>query len=102
MQPVPPNPILNFVPLIVIGAIFYFLLIRPQQTEMKQHKEMLAALKRGDRVLTSGGLYAVIVDIKGDDLRVKIQENVKILIAKSSVQKLIPEEEAKQKQLLSA
>ena len=59
---------MQFVPLIAMPAIFYFLLIRPQQKRAKQHKAMLEALKKGDQVLTTGGLVGRIVDIDGDIL----------------------------------
>ena len=60
--------LMSFVPLIFIFVIFYFLLIRPQQKRAKQHKAMLEALKKGDQVLTTGGLVGRIVDIDGDIL----------------------------------
>ena len=62
------DALMQFVPLIAMLAIFYFLLIRPQQTRAKQHKAMLEALKKGDQVLTTGGLVGRIVDIDGDIL----------------------------------
>ena len=62
------DALMQFVPLIALLAIFYFLLIRPQQKRAKQHKAMLEALKKGDQVLTTGGLVGRIVDIDGDIL----------------------------------
>lgn len=59
---------MQFVPLLIMLAIFYFLLIRPQQKRTKQHKAMLEALKKGDQVLTTGGLIGKIIDIDGDIL----------------------------------
>lgn len=72
------NPITAFVPLIVMFAIFYFLLIRPQQKKAKQHREVLSNLKKGDRVLTAGGLYGRIHSINDDALTLEIADNVKI------------------------
>ena len=86
---VQPNPIISFVPIAAIFLIFYFLLIRPQQKQQKNHEKMLGELKKGDRVLTTGGLYGAIVGIKGDDLEVRFAENVKLIVARSAVAKLM-------------
>lgn len=91
MQPTP-NPIVSLIPILAIFLIFYFLLIRPQQKQMKTHQAMLNALKKGDRVLTSGGLYGTILAFKGSDLELKIAENVRVLVARSSVSKIAGEE----------
>ncbi|MFK4764933.1 preprotein translocase subunit YajC [Desulfobaculum sp. SPO524] len=69
------NPIAGMVPLILMFVIFYFLLIRPQQKKAKQHKEMLGALKKGDWVLTGGGIYGRIVEIREDELVVDLGNN---------------------------
>ncbi len=81
--------IVGMLPWILIFVIFYFLLIRPQQKQAKEHKEMLNALKRGDRVLTQGGIYATIINVKGEALEVKINDDVKVLIAKGAVSQLV-------------
>jgi preprotein translocase subunit YajC len=78
------NPLGAFLPLILMFAIFYFLLIRPQQKKAKAHKEMLANLRRGQKVLASG-FEGVIVDIDGDDLKVEIAENVVVKMKRSYV-----------------
>ena len=75
----------SFLPLILIFVIFYFLLIRPQSKRAKEHKGMLENLKKGDKILTSGGVHAVIEDVEGDTLTVKIAENVKIKLSRSGV-----------------
>ncbi len=75
----------SFLPLIIIFAIFYFLLIRPQQKKAKQHKEMLASLKKGDKVITSGGIYGVVDSVGEKTLTLKIAENVKIKIGKGYI-----------------
>lgn len=87
----PGNPILNFVPIAVIFVIFYFFVIRPQQQEMKDHKKMLEQLKKGDRVITSGGLYGTIVGFRGADLELQIAKDVKVLVARSAISKLANE-----------
>ena len=86
-----PNSILGFLPLILIFAIFYFLLILPMQRQKKNQQKMLSALKSGDAVLTSGGMVGTIVSISDDDtivLRVK-PDNVKILVVRSAVASLL-------------
>jgi preprotein translocase subunit YajC len=86
-----PNSILGFLPLILIFAIFYFLLILPMQRQKKNQQKMLSALKSGDAVLTSGGMVGTIVSIGDDDtvvLRVK-PDNVKILVVRSAVSSLL-------------
>lgn len=75
----------SIVPLILIFVIFYFLLIRPQQKKSKEHKSMIGNLKKGDKIITSGGIYGVIEDVRTNTLTVKIGENVKIKIGKASV-----------------
>ena len=67
---------MQFVPLIAMLAIFYFLLIRPQQKRARQHKSMLEALKKGDNVLTSGGLIGRVTDIDGDELSIDLGTTV--------------------------
>ena len=69
------DALMQFVPLIAMLAIFYFLLIRPQQKRAKQHKAMLEALKKGDQVLTTGGLVGRVVDIDGDSLSIDLGSN---------------------------
>ena len=75
----------SLVPLVVMLAIFYFLLIAPMRKRQKQQEQMIAALKTGDRVVTAGGIYGTIVGIKDDRLTLRIADQVKIEITKSSV-----------------
>lgn len=79
------NPFMGLVPLVFIMFIFYFLVIRPQQRRQKDHENMVKSLSRGDRVLTNGGMYATIVDVKDDLLVVTIAEGVKIEMAKNAI-----------------
>jgi len=75
----------QFIPLILIFVIFYFFLIRPQQKKVKEHKAMVESLKRGDRVVTSGGITGRVERlIDNDKVEVEIAENVKVEIVKST------------------
>ena len=79
------NPIMGFVPLILVMGIFYMLILRPQQRRQKEHKTMVEALGRGDKVLTSGGLFATIQDVKDEYFVCTIADGVKVEIARSAV-----------------
>ena len=86
----------QFVPLILIFVIFYFFLIRPQQKKVKQHKLMVTALKRGDEVITSGGIVGRVERILGDDkVDILISENVTVQVIQSTVQSLLSKPVAK-------
>ena len=74
-----------FVPLIIMFVIFYFLLIRPQQKKAKEHQSMITALKKGDKIITSGGIHGVVTKVEDNDLQVEIAENVRIKIIRSNV-----------------
>lgn len=79
------NPLINLFPLILIFAIFYFLIIRPQKTKEKEHKTMLNNLNKNDEVVTSGGIYGTIVNVKDKTLILRIDENVKIEVEKNCI-----------------
>ena len=81
----------QFIPLILIFVIFYFFLIRPQQKKVKEHKAMVESLKRGDKVVTSGGIMGTVERlIDNDKVEVEIAENVKVEIVKSTgIQSLV-------------
>ena len=88
------NPIVGFLPLLVIVAIFYLLVFMPMQRQKRQQKHMLQALENGNVVLTTGGIVGTIVSVNPDDtliLRVK-PDNVKLQVARSSVAGLVSEE----------
>ena len=73
-------------PLVLIFAVFYFLLIRPQQKKMKEHREMLTAVRRGDKVVTGGGIIGTVAKVVSDDeLQVEIAEGVKVKISRSTL-----------------
>jgi preprotein translocase subunit YajC len=79
----------QFVPLILIFVIFYFFLIRPQQKKVKEHKLMVSSLKRGDEVITSGGIVGKIERVLGDDkVDVTIADNVTVQVVQSTIQNL--------------
>ena len=82
----------TFVPFILIFVIFYFLLIRPQQKKAKQHQAMLSALKKGDRVVSSGGLHGVITGIADDVITMEIAPKVRVKVSRGSVAGVIRKE----------
>ena len=81
----------QFIPLILIFVIFYFFLIRPQQKKVKEHKAMVESLKKGDKIVTSGGITGTVERlIDNDKVEVEIAENVKVEIVKSTgIQSLV-------------
>ena len=80
----------QFIPLILIFVIFYFFLIRPQQKKVKEHKLMVSSLKRGDEVVTSGGIVGKIERVLGDDqVDILIAENVTVQVVQSTIQGLL-------------
>ena len=88
--------IAQFIPLILIFVIFYFFLIRPQQKRVKEHKAMVEALKRGDEVITSGGIIGTVDRVMEDDrIEVNIGDNIKVQVIKSTITSLLKKEEVK-------
>ena len=86
----------QFIPLILIFVIFYFFLIRPQQKKVKDHKSMVTSLKRGDEVVTSGGIIGRIERVLDDDkIDILISENVTVQVVKSTVQSLLTKTQTK-------
>ena len=80
----------TFIPLILIFVIFYFLLIRPQQKRMKELKEMINQIKRGDNIITSGGIYCKVSRIIDENkIEVEISSNVKVVISKPTITTVI-------------
>ena len=89
----------TFLPLILIFVVFYFLLIRPQQRKVKQHKEMLSNLKRGDKIVTSGGIIGTINKVADNrELTLEVAENVEIKIASGMVADLYAMPEVQKKE----
>ncbi len=84
----------QFIPLILIFAIMYFLLIRPQQKKVKQHQAMVTALRRGDQIVTQGGLIGKVVKVKEDnELEVELSEGVKVRVVQSTIAQVLSKTE---------
>ena len=83
----------QFIPLILIFVIFYFFLIRPQQKRVKDHKAMVNSLKRGDEVITSGGIIGTVEKVMEDDrIEVNVADNVKVQVIRSTITSLLQKE----------
>ena len=80
----------SLLPMILIFVLFYFLLIRPQQKRAKQHKEMVAALKVGDEVITAGGFYGKITEVDDNSANVEIAENTVVKVQRASIAQMLP------------
>ena len=90
----PMKAISGFLPLILIFAIMYFLLIRPQQKKVKEHQKMVEALRRGDQVVTQGGLIGKVVKVKeGGEVEVEIAEGVKVRVIQSTIAQVLSKTE---------
>ena len=81
-----------FIPLILMFAIFYFLLIRPQQKKAKQHRELLSSLKKGDRVVSSGGLHGVVTGLTEEVVTMEIAPKVRVKVSRGSISGLLKRE----------
>jgi preprotein translocase subunit YajC len=77
--------LIGFVPILLIFAIMYFLMIRPQQKKMKEHKAMVEALRRGDQVLTAGGMIGKVVKVNEGEVEVELAPNVKVRVVKNTI-----------------
>ena len=88
--------LVQLLPLVLIFVVFYFLLIRPQQKRVKDHKAMVESLKRGDEVITSGGIIGIVDRVMEDDrIEVIIGEGTKVQIIRSTITSLLKKEEVK-------
>lgn len=84
----------TLMPLILIGLVFYFLLIRPQQKRIKEHRAMVSALRRGDKVVTAGGLFGTVTKIVSDtEAQVEIAENVRVRVLRSTISEVLQKTE---------
>jgi len=90
--------IAGFLPIIILFAIFYFLLIRPQQKKAKEHREMIANLQKGVRIITSGGIYGTIQSIDDTTIGLEIAEKIKIKISRGNVAAVISDTKAAKKE----
>ena len=96
LQTAQPNPIVGFLPILLIFGIFYFLLFLPMQRQRKQTQKMLSSLETGQSVVTSGGIVGTIVSIDGDTLVLRVKpDNIKLQVARSAVSSLVPAEAKK-------
>ncbi len=75
----------DLIPLLFIFVIFWFFLIRPQQKRLKTHHEMIQALKKGDKVITGGGFFGTIIDVKEDSLKVEIADGVRVKVKQDTI-----------------
>jgi preprotein translocase subunit YajC len=83
--------IISFAPFIIIMVLFYFLMIYPQNKERKKREAMLAAIQRGEKVLTRGGVYGIVADIKENILILKVSENTKIEVDRAFIETVVKE-----------
>ncbi|MDR2080717.1 MAG: preprotein translocase subunit YajC [Campylobacteraceae bacterium] len=83
----------SFLPLLVLIAIVYFLLILPQQRQAKAHKQMLSELKRGDKIITSGGLVGEVTNVEGDFIKIKLSDDVIVKIVREYILKKVSADE---------
>ncbi len=84
----------SLLPLVLIFVVFYLLLIRPQQKKMKQHRDMVAALRRGDRVVTGGGLVGTVTKVVSDtELQVEVAEGVKVRVVRATISEVLAKTE---------
>jgi len=90
-QAAQPSPIMSFVPMVVVIGILYFLIIRPQQKQAKEHRALVDSLKSGDRVVTQGGILGTVAGIKGTIVQVKIADNVRVDVNRSAITQVLTE-----------
>ena len=82
-----PSVFAGILPILLIGVVFYFLIIRPQQKKYKDHVSMISAIRKGDRIVTSGGIIGTVtkVDAENDNLQVEIADGVKVKVVRSTI-----------------
>jgi preprotein translocase subunit YajC len=85
-----PDPLMQFLPFIVIFVLFYFMLIRPQMKRAKEQKKMIDALQKGDEVVTSGGMLGKVTKVSEQYVSLEIAENVVVQVQKQTVQTVLP------------
>jgi len=84
------NTLMGFLPMVLILGVFYFLLIRPQQKKAKEHRELLQNLKRGDAVITQGGLYGKIANLSDQVVTLEVADKVRVRVSRGSIAGLAP------------
>jgi preprotein translocase subunit YajC len=93
-----PGQMLNFLPLVLVFVVFYFLLIRPQQKKAKDHQQMLSRLKKNDQVMTSGGIYGKVVALTDDDVTLEVAPNVRLRVHRPQISAVITGEKGSSKE----
>lgn len=86
----PAPSFIDFVPLIILFVVFYFLLIRPQTKRVKEHRQMVESLARGDEVVTSGGMLGKIIDLGDNFVQLQVTDNVQVKIQKDAISAVMP------------
>jgi preprotein translocase subunit YajC len=84
--------LVQFAPIVAIGLVFYFLVIAPANKQRKKTQEMISSLKKGDKVITTGGIYGTVQGVEADAVYLKIAENVKIKVTRSAVSGIVAED----------
>jgi preprotein translocase subunit YajC len=85
--------LISFVPILLIFVIMYLLMIRPQQRKMKEHKAMIEALRRGDQVVTSGGMIGKVTKVSDHEVEVELAPNVKVRVVRSTISQVMSKTE---------
>jgi preprotein translocase subunit YajC len=93
-----PGQLLNFLPLVLVFVVFYFLLIRPQQKKTKDHQQMLSRLKRNDEVMTSGGIYGKVVALTEEVVTLEIAPNVRVRVHRPQISAVLTAEKGSSKE----
>lgn len=95
--PAQPNALISFLPMGLIAVAMYFLMIAPQRKKQKEHEKLLASLQSGDEVLTSGGIFGTITNVKDDRFVVRIADDTKIEVGKSFITTVVRKDGAEKK-----
>ena len=90
---------ISFIPLVLIFVIFYLLLIRPQQKKSKEHREMLASLKKNDKIMTSGGMFGKVIALTETEVTVEVAPNMRVQISRPNISQVIRTEKASGKEV---
>ncbi len=89
------SPFISFVPLILIVAVFWFFLIRPHQKKQKEHQQMVSNLKKGDRIVTTGGIFGTVIKVGDDRMTVEIADKVRVQLERNQVSRMEKEASGK-------
>jgi preprotein translocase subunit YajC len=94
-----PSQLFSFLPLVLVFVIFYFLLIRPQQKKAKDHRDMIARLKKNDEVMTSGGIYGKVVALTDEVVTLEVAANVRLRVHRPQISTVITVEKSSSKEV---